>query len=371
MIMHNDMKVPYVNLGNETFAKKEELVAAFERVIASGHYVMGPELKLFEQEFASYCGAKRSLGISDGTHALIVALRTLGIKDGDEVITAPNSFIASASSIALAGGKPVFADIGSDGNLDPEEITRAITKRTKVIMPVHLTGRPARMTEILDIAKKHNLFVVEDACQSVGATLNGKRVGSFGDIAAFSLHPLKNLRALGDGGMVTTNNLEFADKMDCERNHGLIGREKCEHWGYNCRLDELQAAFLSIQLKCLDDATEQRRKLAFRYNDLLRSYVEVPDEGPGEHCVYQTYVVKAEKRDELVNYLKSNGIVALVHYSTPIHLQPAAQYLGYSAGDFPNTMKHVDRIVSLPLFPSMTHSQQDRVVELISKFYKN
>ncbi len=364
------LNVPYVNLSGEAHALKNEMLAAFEKVLLGGDYILGPELKLFEAEFASYCQAKRSIGLSDGTHALIVILRALGMQGGDEVITAPNSFIASTSSIALVGAKPVFADIRSDGNIDPERMESAITSRTKALMPVHLTGRPARMTEITEIAKKHHLFVIEDACQAVGAELDGKRVGSWGDAAAFSLHPLKNLRAIGDGGMVTTNNPELAEKIACERNHGLINRETCERWSFNCRLDELQAALVRIQLKYLDTWTEQRRKLAFRYNDLLRPFVEVPDEGVGEKSVYQTYVIKAERRDALLAHLRENGVVALIHYATPIHLQPAARSLGYSAGDFPNTMKHVGKIISLPLFPSMTHEQQDRVIELIANFYK-
>lgn len=361
--------VPYVNLGNEMATIKDEMMAAFEKVLVSGHYILGPELKAFESEFAAYCGAKAAIGIANGTHALMVAMRALGIKSGDEVITAPNSFIASASAAALIGAIPVFADIRPDGNIDPDRVAAAITPKTKALIPVHLTGRPACMPEILEIAKHHHLAVIEDACQAAGAALDGKKVGSWGDAAAFSLHPLKNLRAIGDGGVVTTNSPELADKINVERNHGLINREICDHWSYNCRLDELQAAFIRIQMRHLDQWTEQRRKLAFRYHELLRPTVQVPVEGPGEFCVYQTYVIKADRRDDLLNYLNAKGVGALIHYSTPIHMQPAAKSLGYSAGDFPNTMKHVGRIMSLPLFPSMTHAQQDRVVEVIRSFY--
>jgi dTDP-4-amino-4,6-dideoxygalactose transaminase len=290
---------------------------------------------------------------------------------GDEVITAPNSFIASASSIALTGARPVFADICPDGNMDPEKLEAVITPRTKVVMPVHLTGRPARMREILEVARQHKLFVVEDAAQAVGAQLDGKPVGGLGDAGCFSLHPLKNLHAIGDSGMMTTNRQELFDEILKARNHGLVNREQCDSWSFNCKLDEIHAAMLRVQLKYLDAWTKARRRLALRYNDLLCDYVGVPDEGPGEYCVYQTYVVQVDRRDDLKQYLNDNGVEALIHYATPIHLQPAARELGYSASDFPMTMNYVRRILSLPLYPSMTEVQQDRVVELIADFYKD
>ena len=362
--------VPYTGLSDEATILKKDYIAAFEKVLLSGRYIMGPELSAFEQEFAEYCQSPFAVGVATGTDALYLVLHALGLKDGDEVITAPNSFVASASPIALAGAKPVFVDIRSDGNMDAERLEASITPQTKAIMPVHLTGRPAQMPAILEIAKKHNLFVLEDAAQAVGACLNGIRVGSWGDAACFSLHPLKNLRAIGDGGMITTKHQWLYDRLKQARNHGLVNREQCDFWSYNSRLDELQAALLRVQFRHLDAQTEKRRELALRYNELLRPYVIVPDEGSGEYCVYQTYVVLAEFRDDLKKYLNDNGVEALIHYATPIHLQPAAEYLGYSSSDFPNTMKHVNRILSLPLYPSMTHSQQDQVVELISNFYR-
>ena len=226
------------------------------------------------------------------------------------------------------------------------------------------------MNEILEIARRHDIFVLEDAAQAVGSSLDGKRVGSWGHAACFSLHPLKNLHAFGDGGMVTSQDPDLLARLVKSRNHGLANREQCDFWSFNCRLDEIQAAMLRVQLRHLDAWTETRRSLALRYNDLLRPYVEVPDEGPGERCVFQTYVIKADRRDELKRYLNENGVEALVHYATPIHLQPAAQGLGYTASDFPATMRHVGRIVSLPLYPTLTHAQQNRVVELISSFYR-
>ena len=343
---------------------------AFEAVLDSGQYILGPEVSAFESEFAEYCQAEYAIGIASGTCALNLTLRGLVLEEGDEVITVPNSFIATASSIALAGARPVFVDIQPDLNIDPGRIEAAITPRTKSIMPVHLTGRPARMVEILDIAQQHNLFVLEDAAQAVGARLNEQRVGSWGHAACFSLHPLKNLHAFGDGGMMTTNDQSLFERVTTARNHGLRNRDQCDFWSFNCRLDEVQAAMLRVQLKHLDRCTEERRRLSFRYNDLLRPYVDVPDESPGEYHVYQTYMVQAERRDELQRYLNENGVHALVHYPTPLHLQPTAKSLGYSSEDFPVTMRAASRILSLPLYPGLSHAQQDRVVELVESFYK-
>jgi dTDP-4-amino-4,6-dideoxygalactose transaminase len=362
--------IPFTALGAEASPIKIELMRAVEHVLDSGHYVLGPEVAAFEREFAEYCQTKHAAGVANGTCALHLVLRGIGLAGGDEVITAPNSFIASASSIALAGAKPVFVDISDDGNMDPQRLEDAINGRTRAIVPVHLTGRVAKMNDILEIARRHDLFVLEDAAQAVGASLDGKRAGSWGHAACFSLHPLKNLHAIGDGGMVTSQDPDILARLVKSRNHGLANREQCDFWSFNCRLDEIQAAMLRVQLRHLDVWTEVRRNLALRYNDLLRPYVEVPDEGPGEYCVYQTYAVKAERRDALKQYLNEHGVEALTHYATPIHLQPAAKDLGYTASDFPKTMRHVGKILSLPLYPTLAHAQQDRVAELISSFYQ-
>ena len=361
--------VPYAALAAEASLLKAELMGAFETVLDSGHYILGPQLKAFEGEFAEFCQTKFASGVSSGTSALHLVLLGLGIKDGDEVITAPNSFVASAATIALAGAKPVFVDICPDGNMDPQKLEDAINSRTRAIIPVHLTGRPAKMAAILEIARRHGLFVLEDAAQALGASLDGKVVGSWGHATAFSLHPLKNLHAIGDGGMVTSQDPDVIALLAKSRNHGLVNREQCDFWSFNSRLDEMQAALLRVQLRHLYDWTEARRSLAMRYNDLLRPYVDVPDEGPGERCVYQTYVVKAERRDDLKQYMNEHGVEALIHYATPIHLQPAAKDLGYTSADFPETMTHVGKILSLPLYPTLTPEQQDRVVETIASFY--
>ena len=365
-----NLSVPYVAFPQQVAKIKRELMNAVESVLESGQYVLSEKGKQFEKEFSEYCKTKFSTGVANGTCGLHLVLRCLDIGPGDEVITAPNSFIASAGSIGVLGAKPVFVDICQDLNIDPAQLEKAITPKTKAIMPVHLTGRPAKMTQILEIADKYKLSVVEDAAQAVGAKLDGKRVGGIGDVACFSLHPLKNFHAFGDGGMVTTNRQEIYEKIIVARNHGLKNREECDFWSFNCRLDEIQAAMLSVQLPLLDKWTEERRKLAFRYNELLRPYVDVPDEGEGEYCVFQTYVVKAPRRDELKTYLNENGVQALVHYSIPLHLQPAAKYLDYQENDFPVTMEMSNKIMSLPLYPELSIQQQDYVVNLFETFYK-
>ena len=332
----------------------------------------GPKVDLFEKIFAErFCGGDPGIAVGSGTDALHLAYLLAGIEPGDEVITVPNSFVASAAAISLAGGTPVFVDICHCGNMDPNQLEDAITQRTRAVIPVHLTGRPAEMQAILDIARRRDLFVLEDAAQAVGAELNGKRVGSWGDAACFSMHPLKNLHAFGDAGMVTSNDEVLIARLNKFRNHGLLNREQCDVFSFNSRLDELQAAMLRVQLRRLDGWTVTRRNLALRYNDLLRPYVGVPDEGPGERCVFQTYVIKAERRDALKQYLNANGVEALIHYATPIHLQPAAKELGYGPADFPKTMEHVGKILSIPLYPTLSHAQQDRVASLISTFYQS
>jgi dTDP-4-amino-4,6-dideoxygalactose transaminase len=362
--------VPYTALPEQAAAIKQELLAAFESVLDSGRYILGPHVVRFEEQFANLAGTAFAVGVANGTCALQLVWQALGLGPGDEVITAPNSFVATASSIAMTGAKPVFADIGPDLNLDPERVAEAITPRTRGIVPVHLAGRPARMPEINRLAEKRGLFVLEDAAQAVGARRDGRPVGSWGQAAGFSLHPLKNLFAYGDAGVITTSDPVLRDKLRQIRNHGLSNRECCEFWSGNNRLDEMQAAFLLVHLDALEQWTERRRGLAHRYHALLSTVVQVPEEGPGEYCVYQTYVIQAEARDALQTHLQEHGVEALVHYRTPIHLQPAAAQLGHRPGDFPMAERAAGRILSLPLFPTMTHAQQDQVADLIHDFYQ-
>lgn len=363
--------VPYTALAEEYKANREQYIAAFDNTLSSGRYILGPELETLEAEFARYCHVGYGIGVATGTDALFLTLRCLGLRSTDEVITAPNSYIASASAIAIAGAQPRFADICHCGNLSPEAFEAAITHNTKAVIPVHLTGRPAEMKKILEIAKKNNIFVIEDAAQAVGAALDNQKVGSWGDAACFSFHPLKNLRAFGDGGMIVTKHQWLYEKLRKERNQGLENREQCDYWGFNSRLDELHAAMLRIQLRNLDEQTKKRRKAAHRYSKFLSPFVEVPVESANEVCVYQTYVIKTPFRDALKAWLNNAGIEALVHYARPIHLQPAANYLGYQENDFPKTMDHVKKILSLPLYPSITEEQQDYVILKVAEFFRS
>jgi dTDP-4-amino-4,6-dideoxygalactose transaminase len=362
-------RVPYKVFRHELAPVKSQLMEAFEEVLDTGRYVLGPEVEDFEKKFAAYCEVAHATGLANGTCSLHLTLRLMGIEPGDEVITAPNSFIASASSVWMAGAKPVFVDVAEDMNLDPALLEAAITPRTKAIIPVHLTGRPAKMDQIMEIANRHGLFVLEDAAQAIGARLHGKRVGGWGHAASFSLHPLKNLHAFGDGGMIVSNDKALVDKVYQLKNHGFATRETCEFWGYNCRLDVLQAALLTVMIKQLDGWIAERRRLAFCYNEILRPYGVVPDEGAGEVHVYGTYVIRVPRRDVLLEHLHKNGVQALVHYRTPIHMQPAAQHLGHQPEDFPVTHQQSQKILSLPLFVGMTEEQQELVRQLFADFY--
>jgi dTDP-4-amino-4,6-dideoxygalactose transaminase len=365
----SSVRVPFVALQLQHRAVKAQLLAAVDRVFEHGQYVLGPEVEEFESRFASLCGVPFAVGMSDGTHALLLTLRALGIGAGDEVITAPNSFLASAASIALVGARPVFADVRDDLNLDPERVAAAVSPRTRAIMPVHLTGRPADMRRIGAIAERHGLHVVEDAAQAVGATFDGRAVGSLGAAGCFSLHPLKNLAACGDAGVVTTSDRKLADAMRVERNHGLRGRDDCGAWGYNARLDTLQAALLNEKLPYLGRWTAAKRQIAARYRDALGDAVAVPEDRPGEHAVYQTFVIRADRRDDLQRHLASLGVDSKVHYPTPLHLQEAAAELGYKRGDFPVTERLATEILSLPIYPELTEAQQEAVVDGVLSFY--
>jgi dTDP-4-amino-4,6-dideoxygalactose transaminase len=361
--------VPFVALALQQRAIKAEILGAIERVLEHGQYIQGPEVEDFERKFAMLCGTPFAVGISDGTHALILSLRALGIGPGDEVITAPNSFLASAAAIALVGARPVFADVRDDLNIDPERMDAAVTPRTRAIMPVHLTGRPADMERIGATAERRGLAIVEDAAQAVGATLNGRPVGSFGAAGCFSLHPLKNLAACGDAGAVTTHDRKIADALRAARNHGLRSRDDCGAWSFNARLDTVQAAVLSVKLAYLERWTAAKRKLAARYSEALRRVVKVPEDRPGEHAVYQTFVIRAERRDALQRHLAARGVDSKVHYPTPLHLQEAAADLGYKKGDFPVAERLAGEILSLPIYPELTSAQQEAVVEGVRSFY--
>ncbi|MGH7684629.1 MAG: DegT/DnrJ/EryC1/StrS family aminotransferase, partial [Vulcanimicrobiaceae bacterium] len=311
-------RVPYVDIAGAHAPLREQLLEAVGRVIDSGNFILGEDVAEFERRFAPLCGTQFAIGLNSGTDALVLGLRALDVADGDEVITAPNSFVASASAIALCGARPVFADAGDDYNIDPACVERAITPRTKAILPVHLTGNPANMTEICAIAEKHGLSVVEDCAQAVLAEHRGKRVGSFGRVGAFSLHQLKTLNACGDGGVLVTDDEECANRLRILRNIGLRSREDCAEWSGNSRLDSMQAAMLLVKLSYLDEWTAARRANARCYRERLAGCpgIALPIERDDDVAVYHTFVIQADERDALRAYLDECGIGTQVHYPT-------------------------------------------------------
>jgi dTDP-4-amino-4,6-dideoxygalactose transaminase len=364
-------QIPYVDLAAQHAPLKEKLLAAIGEVIDRGHFILGEEVAEFEQAFAELCGVSFAVGLNSGTDALILALKALGIGSGHEVITVPNSFVASASCIALVGARPVFVDVGEDYNLDPTQLARAITPRTRAILPVHLSGRPADMDPIMEIAQAHGLHVIEDAAQAVLAEYKGKRVGSFGIAGCFSLHPLKTLNSCGDGGMLTTNDAGLAEKCRILRNLGLETRDNCTAWSGNSRLDTIQAAILLVKMGYLETWTEKRRANARYYQEhLTLSQLEVPRDKPYERAVYHTFVIQADRRDQLQEHLASLGIGSAIHYPRPIHLQQAARELGYSLGSFPVAERQAQRILSLPVYPELNEDELKYIVDAIRQFYQ-
>jgi dTDP-4-amino-4,6-dideoxygalactose transaminase len=341
-----------------------------DKTLAAGEHILGGEVEKFEKSFARLCGVKHALGVANGTDALVLVLRALGVGPGDEVITAPNSFVASAAAVALCGATPVFADVGPDQLLDARALERAITKKTKAVIPVHLTGKVCDMDAIGRVAKKRKLFVIEDAAQAVGAVYKGRKAGSFGRAGCFSFHPLKNLNAAGDAGGIVTDDGALAAKLRLLRNHGLVSRNEVAFWGYNSRLDNLQAAILNSRLPRLSQVTAARRRNAELYRQGLSGIVDCPSDAKGGVDAYHLFVIQCDRRDALQKFLKANGISTAVHYPTPIHLQPAARRLGYKKGDFPETERQSARILSLPIHQYLTRAQLAHVVASIRRFYR-
>lgn len=361
------MKVPYVDFSRQYASERRGLLRAIDGVMGRGEYIMGPEVEDFEKRFARLCGVRHAVGVANATDALTLALKAVGIRPGDEVITAPNSFIASAGAIAQAGAVPVFVDVKPDQLMDPVKLAGALTRRTRAILPVHLTGKVCDMTAIVRFARRHKLKVVEDAAQAVGALHKGRPAGSFGDAACFSFHPLKNLNAAGDAGAVVTNDAGVAAKLRLLRNHGLVSRNEVAFWGYNSRLDTLQAAVLGFRLRGLGQVTAARRRNAAIYRKGLAGVVECPTDEPGSRDAYHLFVIQADRRDDLRAFLKKKGISTAVHYPTPIHLQPAARG---KRGSFPECERQSRRILSLPVHQYLTPRQLAFVIASIREFYR-
>ena len=365
------MRIPFVNPGLQYKALREEILSRFDRISLTGNYVLGEELEEFEKNFANFCGTAYAIGVGNGSDALSFSLLGLGVKPGDEVITAPNSFVASAWTIANIGAKPVFVDVGGDFNINPMLIKKAITPKTKAIMPIHLTGRVADMNLINNIAKEHGLFVVEDAAQAVGASRKSKMSGSFGDAGCFSLHPLKNLHVHGDGGVITTNNEDLYNKILKMRNHGLKNRNECEFWGWNSRLDEIQASIANLKLSYLKKWNERFLEIAKYYIKELEGYIEVPSIQEFESPIFHRFIIQHNNRDDLKVFLEKKDIITAVNYPIPLHLHEASAQYGYKIGDFPVAEEQAKRILSLPIYPELKDSQVHYVVQCIKEFLRS
>ncbi len=363
--------VPFLDLHMQYATIREDLAAAWQRVLESAAFAGGPFVADFEREFAAFCGCQFAVGVGSGTSALWLALLGLGVGPGDEVITTPNTFIATAEAISFCGATPVFVDVDPQTyTLAPDLLERAITSRTKAIIPVHLYGQPADMDPILAIAKRHGLRVVEDACQAHGARYKGHRAGSLGEAGCFSFYPGKNLGAYGEAGAVVTNNAELAQTIRILRDHGQAERYKHLTIGWNDRMDGIQGGVLSVKLKHLDQWNEARRAHARLYGELLQDsdHIVLPREADYAKHVYHIYSIQVQRRDALIAALKQQGIACGIHYPVPIHFQKAYEFLGYGRGSFPVAEKCAEETLSLPMFPELTTEQIETVASTITSF---
>lgn len=362
--------VPYVDFAAQYADERDQIRTIVDGVFSRGDFVGGKAVSELETALAKRCGTAHAVALGSGTDALILGLIAAGLRPGDEVISVPNSFVASASCIIHAGGTPVFVDVGPDQNMDPATIEAAITPHTKAILPVHLTGRVAEMEAINEIADRHGLWVIEDAAQSVGSLYHGRASGSFGTLGCFSTHPLKNLGGAGDGGFVTTSDPDIANALRGLRNHGLEGRDTVTRWGFVSRMDTLQAAVLLHRLDRLDQVIAQRRANAAQYRGLLNpDQVFVPPERRDTQDTFHTFVIQVDRRNELQEHLGTQGVETLIHYPVPLHLQPAAKDLGYGPGDFPQAERQASRILSLPIHQYLAPTQIEFTANAINAFF--
>jgi len=358
-----DLKAQYQQIG-------PEIDAAIQRVLGHTGFILGREVGSFESDFAKYCDVTYGVGVASGTAALHLALEACNVGPGDEVITTPFTFFATVEAIMQTGAKPVFVDIDpATYNIDPSRLEEAVSPHTKAILPVHLYGQPAEMDTVLEVARRNGLVVIEDAAQAHGALYKERKVGSLGDIACFSFYPSKNLGAYGDAGAVVTNDAELAERVRTGRNHGRSTKYEHENLGWGYRLDALQAAILGAKLPHIDEWNRARRAHAQHYNDLLADLDVVrPFEPDHLQAVYHCYTIRVERRDELIPFMREQGIAVGVHYPVPMHLQAALQDLGYQRGDFPVSEQFATQVISLPMYPELTESQQERVSSALHQF---
>lgn len=367
----NKAPISFSGLSEQYNDIKSEIDSAIADVLKSGWYILGKELKSFEEEFAKYCGVKYAVGCASGTEAIALSLMALNIKQGDEVITVPNTAVPTISAISMTGAKPVLVDIDKYFLIDTSKIEKAITKKTKAILPVHLYGQAADMDKINKIAAKFNLKVIEDAAQAHGAQYKNKKTGSLADLGCFSFYPTKNLGCFGDGGAVTTNDKALYERLQMLRNYGQKERYYHAIEGINSRLDEIQAAVLRIKLKYLDEWNNKRKKIAGFYNGLLKNVCAIPLERKESNHIFHLYVIKTKNRQKLQAYLKEKGIDTLIHYPIPVHLQKAYVQLKYANGDFPVTEQCAQEILSLPMHPHLNEKNIKYICCSICECIKN
>lgn len=360
------------NYLNQQFSDHEIIWSKMRKVVTRGDFTLGSEVDLLEKEYANISGTKHAVGVGSGTDAIFLSLKALGVEAGDEVITTAFTFYATIGAIVTAGAKPVFCDIGADYNIDPSGIESKITSATKAILPVHWSGKPCDMDIIEEIGNEYNLPIIGDACHAINALYKGRTAGSLGTLACFSFHPLKNLNVWGDGGIITTNSDELADKLRIMRNHGLVGRDECHIFAYNSRLDTIQAVVARHMLEKINYITESRVAHAEYFDRELSSISQIiiPKRDKDIYQVYHIYSICCQRRDELQKYLIKNGVDAKVHYPIPMHLQPAAKYLDHKKGDFPISERIADSTISLPVHEFISRDQQDFVIKLIKDFYE-
>ncbi|MBM3288826.1 MAG: DegT/DnrJ/EryC1/StrS family aminotransferase [Candidatus Hydrogenedentes bacterium] len=362
--------IPFAELKPQYLAMKDEIDAAIAEVFDAGWFILGKQCAAFEEEFAAYHGRGHTVGCASGTDAIHLALRALGVGPGHEVITAVNTCVPTVCGIAATGARPAFADVCHDTlTLDPASLERAITPRTRAVVPVHLYGHPCDMEPILDVARTHDLKVVEDCAQAHGALYKGRKCGTFGDAAAFSFYPSKNLGAYGDGGAVFTRDDAAAARLRMLRNYGEESRYRSVIEGFNSRLDEMQAAILRVKLRHLDDGNAARRARALAYGQgLQRARVTLPAETEWATSNYHLYVLRSQARDAMRDHLQRAGVGTQIHYPTPLHLQPAYTHLGYGAGDFPVAERACREILSLPMYPELPMEHLEEIVRAVLDF---
>lgn len=365
------MDIPLVDLKRQCYRIKNEVDEKIREVLESGRFILGENVKAFEKEFARYCGVKHAVGVASGTDALILCLKALGVSNGDEVVTVPNTFVATIDAISHNGATPIFVDIESETyTMKTSDVAQKITERTKVVLPVHLYGHSVDMDPLLEIAEENNLYVVQDACQAHGADYKNRKVSSLGDCVCFSFYPSKNLGAYGDGGVVLTNEEEIAERIRMLRDYGQKEKYKHTFIGYNSRLDEMQAAILRVKLKYLDKWIEERRRNAKKYNKMLSEMHDVtpPKERSYAKHVYYLYVIRTRRRNDMQKWLSYKGISTGIHYPVPVHLQEAYRHLGLREGDFPVVEECSREILSLPMFPELTENEIRYVCQSIKEF---